>query len=187
MNKHALLFGVCAGLLLAAGTASAGTCTAEIESLQKTLSATGTTASADTDLGTGVSQGTNAEIAANQSGASPVPAPNGTDANGGVTASTSPSGSGAGSGIAPGKVEQPNASGGALAANQGAGGIPAETAPLDSDAPQSGGSQAGQTAAAIDPDGAAQSLAKARILAQAGDEAGCMSQVNQAKSQLGQQ
>jgi len=40
---------------------------------------------------------------------------------------------------------------------------------------------------AIDPDGAAQSLAKARILAQTGDEAGCMSQVNQAKSQLGQQ
>jgi hypothetical protein len=42
-------------------------------------------------------------------------------------------------------------------------------------------------AAGVDPDAAAQSLAKARILDQAGDEAGCMSQVNQAKSQLGQQ
>jgi hypothetical protein len=161
MNKHALLFGVCAGLLLAAGTASAGTCTAEIESLQKTLSATGAIANADASDDTSLDQGTNATIAANAgNGATqaPVPDANGTDASGGMTAQ-----------------------------NGGAGGAPAQTAPLDSDVPQSGGTQAGQTAAAIDPDGAAQSLAKARILAQAGDEAGCMEQVNQAKSQLGQQ
>src|SRR5262249_49368420 len=120
MNKHALCFGVCAALLLAAGTASAGTCSGEIEALQKTNQSTGTSS------GTSIPQGTNAQVAANSAadagtGVTPAPDVNGTDASGGMMASTSPSGSGAGTGTAPGKVEQPDASGGTLA-NQGAGG-----------------------------------------------------------------
>ena len=189
MNKHALCFGVCAALLLAAGTASAGTCSGEIEALQKAIQSTGTTASAGSSSGTSIPQGTNAQIAANSAadagtGVTPAPDVNGTDASGGMMASTSPSGSGAGTGTAPGKVEQPSASGGTLA-NQGAGGQPAQTAPLDSDTPQA--AQPNTAANAIDPDAASQSLARAKVLDQAGDEAGCMSEVNQAKSQLGQQ
>jgi hypothetical protein len=184
MNRSALLLGLSAGLLLAAGTASAGTCSAEIEALQKTIAATGTVASADS---TSVPQGAAGALAANAGGSAapvPVPAPNGTDAQGGMVANASP-GAGSSSGIAPGKIEDPKSSGGTLAAaNSGAGGAPAQTAPLDSDAPQSG---APQSAAAIDPDAASQSLARARLFDQAGDESACMMEVNQAKSQLGQQ
>jgi hypothetical protein len=173
MNKHALLFGIAAGLLLAAGTANAGTCSAEIEALQKTLGSVGTMASADAAPGASISQGANTAVAANTGSSSapaPVPDPNGTDASGGMMASTGSSGPGADTGIAPGKLEQPDASGGTLA-QSGAGNAapPAQTAPLDSDAAQSGA--LGNTAAAD----------------QAGDEAACMDAVNQAKSQLGQQ
>jgi hypothetical protein len=185
MNKHALFFGVCAGLLLAAGTASAGTCSAEIEALQKTLAATGSVASAGGSQGTSIQQGTNSAITADSAtGATsaPVPDVNGTDASGGMMASTAPSGSG--TGTAPGRIEQPDASGGVLA-DQGAGGQPAETAPLDSETPNA--APPNTAANPIDPDAASQSLARAKVLDQAGDEAGCMSQVNQAKSQLGQQ
>ena len=185
MNKHALLFGVCAALLPAAGTASAGTCSAEIEALQKTLANTGSVANTEAAPGTSIPQGTDAAIAANSAaGAAPAPDVNGTSASGGMMASTVPSGSGAGTGIAPGKVEQPNASGGTLA-NQGAGGQPSQTAPLDSDTPNAASPDS--AANPIDPDAASQSLARAKALDQAGDEAGCMEQVNQAKSQLGQQ
>jgi hypothetical protein len=186
MNKHALCFGVCAGLLLAAGTASAGTCSAEIEALQKTIANTGSVASAGASQGTSIQQGTNATITADSASATPAPAPdvNGTDASGGMMASTAPSGAGAGTGTAPGKIEQPDASGGTLA-DQGAGGQPAQTAPLDSETPNA--APPGTAANPIDPDAASQSLARAKVLDQAGDEAGCMQQVNQAKSQLGQQ
>jgi len=185
MNKHALCFGVCAGLLLAAGTASAGTCSAEIEALQKTIASTGSVASTGGSQGTSIQQGTKAAITADSAtSATPVPDVNGTDASGGMMASTAPSGSGAGTGTAPGRIEQPDASGGVLA-DQGAGGQPAETAPLDSETPNA--APPNTAANPIDPDAASQSLARARVLDQAGDEAGCMSQVNQAKSQLGQQ
>jgi hypothetical protein len=102
-----------------------------------------------------------------------------------MMANASPSGSGAGTGTAPGKVEQPDASGGTLA-QSGAGNAvpPAQTAPLDSDAAQSG---ALGNSASADPDAAAKSLVRARAADQAGDEAACMDAVNQAKSQLGQQ
>jgi hypothetical protein len=153
MNTHALLFGIAAGLLLAGGTADAGTCSAEIESLQKTLGSIGTMASADTASGASISQGTEATVAANTGSSSapaPVPDPNGTDASGGVMANASP----------------------------------AQTAPLDSDAAQSG---APGNSATANPDAASKSLARARAFDQAGDEAACMNAVNQAKSQLGQQ
>ena len=187
MNRSALLLGLSAGLVLAAGTASAGTCSAEIEALQKTIAATGTVANADS---TSVTQGAEGAIAANSgSSAAPAPVPNGTDAQGGMVANASPS-AGSGSGIAPGKIEDPKSNSGTLAAaNSGAGGAPAQTAPLDSDMPLSGVPQAGtaQAAAAIDPEAASQSLARARLFDQAGDESACMKEVNQAKSQLGQQ
>ncbi len=49
MNKSALLLGLGAGLLFAAGTANAGACSAEIEALQKTIASIGTVASGASD------------------------------------------------------------------------------------------------------------------------------------------
>jgi hypothetical protein len=73
-----------------------------------------------------------------------------------------------------------------MTAQNGAGGAPAETAPQDSTMPQSGPATAA-AAGTPDPDAASKSLARAQALDQAGDEDGCMREVNQAKSQLGQQ
>jgi hypothetical protein len=64
--------------------------------------------------------------------------------------------------------------------------MPAETAPQDSVMPQSGPPTSAGTGAQPDPDAASQSLARAQLLDQAGDEPGCMKEVSQAKSQLGQ-
>jgi|RhiMethySRZTD1v2_1073278.scaffolds.fasta_scaffold00621_7 hypothetical protein len=188
MNRSALLLGVGAGLLFAAGTANAGACSAEIEALQKTIASIGTVAGGATDqpnanvnaasqaegsTDTGTPGGTvpapgeipvpaakTGQTAA--AGTEPVPAPNGTDATGGMVAD-------AGSGIA-----------------GGAGGVPAETAPQDSVVPQAGQPTSAATGAQADPDAASQSLARAQLLDQAGDEPGCMKEVSQAKSQLGQ-
>jgi hypothetical protein len=203
MNRSALLLGVGAGLLFAAGTANAGACSAEIEALQKTIASIGTVAGGATDqpnanaasqaegsTDTGTPGGTvpapgeipvpaakTGQTAA--AGTEPVPAPNGTDATGGMVAD-------AGSGIAPGKVEDPKSSDGTLAQSGGAGGVPAETGPQDSVVPQAGQPTSAATGAQPDPDAASQSLARAQLLDQAGDEPGCMKEVGQAKSQLGQ-
>ena len=192
MNKSALLLGLGAGLLFAAGTANAGACSAEIEALQKTIASIGTVASGASDqpnananaaieaeghTDTGTPGGTvpaPSEIPvpaaktgqAATAGSEPVPAPNGTDAAGGMVAEAEP-----GTGIAPGG---------------GAGGVPAETAPQDSVVPQAGPPTSATTGAIADPDAASQSLARAQLLDQAGDESGCMKEVSQAKSQLGQ-
>jgi hypothetical protein len=180
MNRSALLLATGAGLLLAAGAANAGTCSAEIQALQKTIANIGTVASE-------VPQPAAKTGTIATAGSEPVPAPNGTDATGGTVASATPGGSGGASGIAPGKVEQPKASGGTLAQSGGAGGAPVETAPQDSVMPEAGPPDSGATGVTPDPDAASQSLARAQVLDQAGDEAGCMNEVNQAKSQLGQQ
>ena len=192
MNKSALLLGLGAGLLFAAGTANAGACSAEIEALQKTIASIGTVASGASDqpnananaaieaeghTDTGTPGGTvpaPSEIPvpaaktgqAATAGSEPVPAPNGTNATGGMVAEAEP-----GTGIAPGG---------------GAGGVPAETAPQDSVVPQAGPPTSAATGAIADPDAASQSLARAQLLDQAGDESGCMKEVSQAKSQLGQ-
>ena len=82
----------------------------------------------------------------------------------------------------------PDASGGTLVQNEA---TPAPTEAMDSDA--AAASQL-NTAAGIDTtdtgatgtDAAAQALARARALDQAGDEAACMDAVDEAKSHLGQ-
>jgi len=82
----------------------------------------------------------------------------------------------------------PDASGGTLVQNEA---TPAPTEAMDSDA--AAASQL-NTAAGTDTtdtgatgtDAAAQALARARALDQAGDEAACMDAVDEAKSQLGQ-
>jgi len=211
MNKSALLLGLGAGLLFAAGTANAGACSAEIEALQKTIASIGTVASGASDqpnananaaieaeghTDTGTPGGTvpaPSEIPvpaaktgqAATAGSEPVPVPNGTDATGGMVAEAEP-----GTGIAPGKVEDPKSSDGTLAQSGGvqggAGGVPAETAPQDSVVPQAGPPTSATTGAIADPDAASQSLARAQLLDQAGDESGCLKEVSQAKSQLGQ-
>ncbi len=85
--------------------------------------------------------------------------------------------------------EMPDASGGTLVQSDDA---PAPTAPMDADAADA--SQL-NTAAGTDTtgtgatgtDAAAQALARARALDQAGDEAACMDAVDEAKSHLTQQ
>lgn len=181
-----LLAGSAMGLLLAAGTAQAGACSGEIMALQKQMEETPTKTSNAAPSGqTGVSPlpspGTVPENAGQTLGAPPSDA-----AGGSQTAHAMPNGSGE-TGTA-GTVEQPDASGGTLVQND-ATPQPAPTEPMDSDA--SSASQL-NTAAGTDTtdtgatgtDAAAQALTRARALDQAGDEAGCMTAVDEAKSHL---
>jgi hypothetical protein len=183
-----LLAGSAAGLLLAAGTAQAGVCSGEIMALQKQMEETPTMASNSAN-----------------SGAAPLPAPDGatpqpgatlgappsTDAGGGETAHAAPSGSGE-AGTTPGTEEMPDASGGTMVQNDsGTTPSPASTQPMDSDAAAASqlNTAAGTDATgtgATGTDAAAQALARARALDQAGDEAGCMNAIEEAKSQLDQ-
>jgi hypothetical protein len=205
MNRSARLLTLSAGLLCAAGTAQAGTCSAEIEALQKTIASIGSVAgNADTQANTeaaskaegmtrsGAPGGTVPapdQVPAARTGktagagSEPVPAPNGTDATGGMVASAEPGGSG--SGTAPGRIENPKSSADMVTQAGGAGGAPEETAPQDSTVPEAG--PPANAAVTPDPDAASQSLARAQLLDQAGDESGCMKEVAQAKSQLGEQ
>ena len=180
--------GSAAGLLLAAGTAQAGVCSGEIMALQKQMEETPTMASNAAPSGqTGMAPlpapGTVPENAGQTLGAPPSDA-----AGGGQTAHAAPDGSGE-TGTS-GTIEQPDASGGTLVQNDAAP-PPASTESMDSDA--AAASQL-NTAAGTDTtdtgatgtDAAAQALVRARALDEAGDEAGCMDAVEEAKSQLGQ-
>ena len=169
-----LLAGSAAGVLLA-GAAQAGVCSGEIMALQKQMEETPTMAS-----------GTVPENAGQTLGTPPSAVAGGTE-----TAHAVPSGSGE-AGATPGAEEMPDASGGTLVQNDSAATPPpASTEPMDSDA--AAASQL-NTAAGIDTtdtgatgtDAAAQALVRARALDQAGDEAGCMNAIEEAKSQLGQ-
>jgi hypothetical protein len=197
MNKSALLLGLGAGLLMAAGTAQAGVCSGEIMALQKkmeNLPTMASTSNATPEAGVTASDsaGTKAHAVG---GAAPLPpvdaevpdpgatlgAPPSGDAAGGETANAVPSGSGEAAG-SPGTIEQPDASGGTLV--QG-GRAAATGAPVDEGAPADAATAAATTGR--DPDAAAQALARARAFDQAGDEAACMNAINEAKSKLGQQ
>jgi hypothetical protein len=183
MNRTALLAGIGAGLLLAAGTANAGVCSGEIMALQKQLAdtpAVANNAAPNPDPGA-------APLPA--AGPEPLPSPGATlgaapsaAAPSADSSSTAPSGSGEAAGSA-GATGQPIAGGGTPVQNGAGADAPDETAPMDSEAAEAG---ALSTAAGADPDAAAQSLARAQVLDQAGDEAGCMKEVDQAKGQLGQ-
>ena len=178
-----LLAGSAAGLLLAAGAAQAGVCSGEIMALQKQMQDTPTMAS--NSANSGAAPLPPSDSAAPQPGATLGAAPS-TDAGGDETAHAVPSGSGE-AGSTPGTDELPDASGGTLVQND----TGASTEPMDSDA--AAASQL-DTAAGTDTtdtgatgtDAAAQALARARALDQAGDEAACMDAVEEAKSQLGQ-
>ena len=168
-----LLAGSAAGLLLAAGGAQAGACSSEIMALQKQMEETPTMAS-----------NTVPENAGQTLGAPPSATAADTE-----TAHAAPSGSGE-AGATPSAEEMPDASGGTLVQNDAAP-QPAPTEPMDSDAAAT--SQL-NTAAGTDTtdtgatgtDAAAQALVRARALDQAGDEAGCMNAIEEAKGQLGQ-
>ncbi len=179
-----------AGLLLAAGAAQAGVCSGEIMALQEQMEETPTMAS-------------NAAPNAN-SGAAPLPAPDSaapspgatlgappsTDAGGAETAHAAPSGSGE-AGSTPGTEEMPDASGGTLVQND-ATPPPAATEPMDADAADASqlNTAAGTDTTGTDAtgtDAAAQALARARALDQAGDEAACMNAIDEAKSHLTQE
>jgi hypothetical protein len=171
-----LLAGSAACLLLAAGAAQAGACSGEIMALQKQMEETPTMAS---------NTGTVPQNAGQTLGAPP-------SANGapiGETAHAAPNGS-AETGATPSAEEMPDASGGTMVQNDTTP-PPASTESMDSDA--AAASQL-DTAAGTDTtdtgatgtDAAAQALARARALDQAGDEAGCMNAIEEAKGQLGQ-
>jgi hypothetical protein len=170
-----LLAGSAAGVLLAAGAAQAGACSGEIMALQKQMEETPTMAS---------STGTVPQNAGQTLGSPPS-----ADAAETETAHAAPSGSGE-AGPTPSAEEMPDASGDTLVQND-ATPLPAPTEPMDSDAAAS--SQL-NTAAGTDTtdtgatgtDAAAQALVRARALDQAGDEAGCMNAIDEAKGQLGQ-
>jgi hypothetical protein len=170
-----LLAGSAAGLVLAAGAAQAGACSGEIMALQKQMEETPTMAS---------NTGTVPQNAGQTLGA--PPSANAAETE---TAHAAPNGSGE-TGATPSAEEMPDASGGTLVQND-ATPQPAPTEPMDSDAAAS--SQL-NTAAGTDTtdtgatgtDAAAQALARARALDQAGDEAGCMNAIEEAKGQLGQ-
>jgi hypothetical protein len=170
-----LLAGSAAGLLLATGAAQAGACSGEIMALQKQLEETPTMTS---------NTGTVPQNAGQTLGA--PPSANAAETE---TAHAAPNGSGE-TGATPSAEEMPDASGGTLVQND-ATPQPAPTEPMDSDA--AAASQL-DTAAGTDTtdtgatgtDAAAQALARARALDQAGDEAGCMNAIEEAKGQLGQ-
>jgi len=175
-----LLAGSAMGLLLAAGTAQAGACSGEIMALQKQLE----------------------EAPSMANNAAPLPAPGSVPQNAGSTLGAPPSASGAeigetahavpnGSGETgtSGTVEQPDATGGTLVQNgNGSSPPPAATEPMDSDAASASqlNTTAGTDTNATGTDAAAQALVRARALDQAGDEAGCMNAVGEAKSHLSQ-
>jgi hypothetical protein len=172
-----LLAGSAAGLLLAAGAAQAGACSGEIMALQKQMEETPTMAS-------NPAPGTVPQNAGQTLGAAPSATAAETE-----TAHAAPNGSGE-AGPTPSAEEMPDASGSTLVQND-ATPQPAPTEPMDSDA--AAASQL-NTAAGTDTtdtgatgtDAAAQALARARALDQAGDEAGCMNAIEEAKGQLGQ-
>jgi hypothetical protein len=138
MIKTLLVLGTVAGLVLAAGAASAGQCTTEIDTLQKQLSSS--------DAGMGPT-GTIAETGALRP---PTDAMNE---------------------AAQGKATSPED---VLNQNQGA--------PTEADAAAAG--QLGTAAGAAE---ASEALERARALDQAGDEAACMTEIGNAKTQLGVQ
>lgn len=179
MRTFAILLAGSAAGVLAAGAAQAGACSGEIMALQKQMEETPTMAS-------GTAPATVPENAGQTLGTPPSAVAGGTE-----TAHAAPSGSGE-AGATPGAEEMPDASGGTLVQNDSAATPPpASTEPMDSDA--AAASQL-NTAAGTDTtdtgatgtDAAAQALVRARALDQAGDEAGCMNAVEEAKSQLGQ-
>ena len=140
MMKTLLVAGTAFGLVLAAGAASAGPCSTEIDTLQKQLSST--------DAGMGPT-GTG-EVA--ETGNLHPPTDTMNQATEGKAASSED------------------------VANQNQG------QPTDTEAAQSG--EYGTSAAPVEAEA---SLERARQFDQAGDEAACMEEINNAKTQLGVQ
>jgi hypothetical protein len=170
-----LLAGGAAGVLLAAGAAQAGACSGEIMALQKQMEETPTMAS----------NGAPGSVPQNAGQTLGAP-PTADAAPSQETAHAAPNGSGE-AGAGTGLEEMPDASGGTLVQND----APAPTEPMDADAADASqlntatGTDTTGTGA-TGTDAAAQALARARALDQAGDEAACMNAVGEAKSQLGQ-
>jgi hypothetical protein len=171
------------GLLLAAGSARAATCSAEIMTLQKQIEQTPKMATST--------------IPNPAAGPAPLPAPDTAAPMPGSTlgappasdsirvgrqAHAAPNGSGeAGSRPGSDQLRGTGANGGILMQNGSNTPKPAETQPMDSDT-----AQAAQPKTDAGTDAAAKSLMRARALDQVGDEAGCKNAVDQAKNQLSQ-
>ena len=215
MNKRALAFGIGASLILAAGTANAGTCTTEIQALQSQLgssdSANATTGPSDPGVqqpspganatGTGITTDTNSSASAS------------TDNNANATIGANGAG-----------VQQPSPTANATTGASTGTAMDSDTTTADANSganatigatdpgvqqPDGGGAQASADANSsgssdlIPPTVAETSragemstsaggrtsalvaIAKARQLDQAGQEEACMSEVNTAKQQLG--
>ena len=177
MTRSALLLGsaVSMGLLLAAGSARAVTCSTEIMALQQQMDATPTSVSNN--------------IPNPAAGPAPLPgaiawepgatlgAPPASDAARlGYQAHATPGGSGE-AGTRPGadQLRGTNANGGILVQSN----VAKRVGPMNSDI-----TQATRQNTPVGTDAAAQSLMRARALDQAGDEVGCLNAINEAKSQF---
>lgn len=185
MMRNVLVLGFGAGLLFGAGQAVAAECTAQIESLEKTLASTdaGMGPTGNGAAASGTADGT-AGVQAQNSQPQDGQAPDGqpTDpielpATGGDQQAAAPT--------TPGGTEQhpptetmtdatqnkATSAQDVLQQNQGE--------PTDSDA-----AQAGQMATAAGIDEASDALQRAKELDRAGDEAACMSEITKAKGAL---
>lgn len=225
MNKTALAFGIGAGLLLAAGTASAaGNCTMEIDALQQNLgmdesanARTGPTdtgvqqpsPSASTDMsssggststsmsnGSSVatnngSTGANATIGATDPGAQqPSPAANATTGTG-MTTDTGSVATNSGAGAATGTTTDDGGSD-TMASNSGGSGSSGTmssgssgTSTLSPTITETSRSGEMNTITPSARSSALAALEKAKLYAKSGEENACMTEVGNAKQQLG--
>lgn len=213
MDKRALAIGIGASLILAAGTANAGTCTTEIQALQAQLgssdtanattgpsdpgvqqpspsaNATGTGVTVDTNTSASTDNNANATIGANGAGVQqPSPTANATSGASTGTAmdsdtTTADANSGANATIGATNPGVQQPDGGGAQANAEANSSGSSDAIPPTVAETS---RAGEmSTSAGGRTSAVVAIAKAKQLDQAGQEEACMSEVNTAKQQLG--
>lgn len=198
MNKTALLLGVGASLLLAAGAANAGTCTTEIQALQAQMGVqspapgsdlssdstttmdSDTTATADSDADTGAGAAEPSVEQPDASGGATVQNDSGTGTTdgSGTIVPEGDSSADATAGAAEPSVEQPDASaGGEATADTGQ--------PTDLGTPSPDVTETSRTGEVGTNAEAMAALERAQNHDKAGDEEACMTEVDAAKQALG--
>lgn len=159
MRKSVLLLSAGAALLLGMGAAQAGTCTTEIEALQKQLSST--------DAGMGPT-GTGTMVPSSQSGEMTEPSTDSSSTGGGQDANHPPT-------ATMNEAVEGKAASEEDVLNQN------QTQPTDAEA-----SSSADESSVTGTSEALASLERAKQLDQAGDETACMSEIGKAKEALQQ-
>lgn len=193
MNRNALLAGLGAGLLLAAGSAQAADCAGQIMAMQERIDAMPVPASSQGAGGVGPDSKPTARIVETNradtradaaGGAAPLPTHEG--------AHTVPNGSGE-TAATPAPIDERDAAGGVLVQRDSdmtepTVPSPDPVEPMDEDeiqAKETNPVQPGEPAD-LDTAAAAQDLARAQAYYQAGDEAACLDAIAQARGHLSQ-